>query len=251
VVTPEPTKASDSTTPVVTPEPTSGSGGGDTTWWKSIVVNYSKEVQANTNGFIEVTTAATTQCTVIIYYSATSGDDLGGIGAPSAKARRRGFLVLETYTGTAYIELSCWRDFLSGPEHDWKLPMNVTAAAPWTIDVSAPRQAWQGDIVYIEMTAQITGLCTVTLKLPSHAMLTTSTDIGGGEPTRTVHFDIPYDTQLGSAAFTVTCFDGSGVSNTVSGTVQIVAQPTDPPPTPEPATAQPSMTATEAPNSSS
>ena len=223
-------------------EPSPAPGDTASTWWRAIVINYPDQVQAGGQGWIEVITHGPTQCELLVYYSASLQQNLGGFGAPSNSPRRRTFTVPDNFVGTAYPKITCWRDGpQTGPKHSWTVPVVVTKGATptpsWTLTTTG-HDALPGANLTIGYKATAAVGCTVKVTLPDGTVASQPRTPTAGNVNETFSVPLAADAKPGVAHYTVSCDDIDGLVRSALGTAQVL-KPTTPPPTTEPPTAAP------------
>ena len=239
-----------------------GKGSGDSSWYEGAKIAYTQRIKGAETGSISLVNPGHTGCAGLISYSSELQQSIAGDGASVNEPWTAKFTPPETYTGTAVLSITCWRDdYYVGPTHVWNLPIEVDRADPWTITVNTT-SLWAGHEVSFAFTVNdhfvtFGGGCSLTITPPGQAPTTISNLYWS--PNREMSFGemgSPMDgrpwptlSSPGTLRYTITCTDEQSVSQSASGTVQVLtpAAPGSPQPTAPPATPQPTDPPSDAP----
>jgi hypothetical protein len=215
-----------------TVNPTPGSSGGDPGWWQTITVDTQKQAYTSDHPWVKVVTPKPTQCTLIVYFTPDNQGAYGGFGATSTAPRYRTYLVPPDFSGTAYVEVSCWANGISGPIHTWKLPVTVvpgerpsTEPPSWSLTATAG-DVNPGESVVVRVTVGADAMCEVDVRFSDGgANGRNNVAISAGSST-SFQLLVSSITFPGLARYTATCTDLDANSKSVVGTFNVLGLPT-------------------------
>lgn len=235
--------------------PTQGSGGGGAAWWEAITVNVESPAYSGDKAdWIEVITPNPTQCTAMVDYLGFT-NDLGGFDyPPTSKPRYRTYGLPDGVSGTIYVEVSCWRDWLTGPTHTWRLPVTVppgprpapSSPPAWTLTASVSNGK-VGGWVKVEFTASVDAICIDGYYLADGSAGNGAQVVASAGKATSDDMWIPSSDDPNPGKFTLTCTDLDGISKTVTGTFQVFSASATPTPIGVSPTAAPTEPPTAAP----
>jgi hypothetical protein len=212
----------------------SPSGAGEA----AIFIAYTHSLRAGQTGILTVASPDTLDCTVLVYAGSQTFQNTTGFGIPAGTAQSVPYRVAASFSGTAYLKLTCaYADQPGRASETWDLPFTVIALPSWSMQVTAnDTRAAKG--YTIGYTASRAASCTLVLTFPADAYT--------GQPAvSTIDFEaqegvagvlsgsIPGSPNAGTATWQTTCADSADEIHVDTGTFRILPsvapKPTDTP----------------------